>query len=92
MNLIYNNKFSSAGKHLTINDRVIIKRMLDLNKSTLEIANVIGKSQRTVQREIKRGKTTIRNTYWEYIDIYSPYVAQDKYNAYIKTKVNLPRY
>ncbi len=91
MNLMYNNKFSSPGKHLTLNDRMIIKRMLDLNKSTLEISRVIGKSQRTIQRELKRGKTTIRNYLWEDVEVYSPHVAQDKYNTNIISKGKVPK-
>ncbi len=91
MNTLYYNKLNTKGKHLTINDRNIIKRMIDLNKSTLEIASVIGKSQRTIQREIKRGKTTIRNSLWEDIEIYSPAVAQDKYNKIIKNKGKTPK-
>ena len=91
MNTLYDNKFSSQNKHLSYNDRIIIERMFSLNKSTLDIAQAIGKSQRTIQREIKRGKATIRNHLWEDINIYAPRVAQDKYVTNVKGKGRTPK-
>lgn len=91
MNTLYDNKFSTQNKHLTYNDRIIIERMLSFNKSTLDIAQAIGKSQRTIQREIKRGTTTIRNSLWEDVNVYAPGVSQDKYNTIIKEKGRTPK-
>jgi len=91
MNTLYYNQFSSHNKHLSLNERIIIERMVGLKKSTLDIALTLGKSQRTIQREIKRGKTTIRNNLWEDVDVYAPIVAQDKYNVNIKNKGKTPK-
>ncbi|HIP33399.1 MAG TPA: helix-turn-helix domain-containing protein [Bacteroidia bacterium] len=50
MNTLYYNQFSSHNKHLSLNERIIIERMVGLKKSTLDIALTLGKSQRTILR------------------------------------------
>jgi IS30 family transposase len=52
------------GKHLTLEERKIIERMLRLGKSVKEIAEVLCRDETTIRREIKRGTVILlqRNT------------------------------
>ena len=54
------------------------------NKSKKEIAKLLAKSERTIRREIKRGLTTIKDSQWRDVSIYSADVSQAKYE-YNKT-------
>lgn len=53
-------------------------------KSKKEIAELLGKSERTIRREINRGKTIKKDYMWRDIEIYSAEIAQEKYE-YNKT-------
>lgn len=48
-------------------------------KSKKEIAELLHKSERTIRREINRGKVIIRGYLWEDVEEYSARIAQDKY-------------
>jgi len=54
--------------------------------SSKEIAQRLDKSERTIRRELKRGLTTILNTYLEEIEVYSADIANDKYLFNLKAK------
>ena len=49
-----------------------------------EIAILLHKSERTIRREIKRGKVIVRGYEWEEKEEYSAMIAQEKYD-YNKT-------
>ena len=85
MCLLNYNKKSVKYKHLNKIEREMIERWYNNEgKSKKEIAELLGKSERTIRREIKRGMTTIKNYQWEDVTIYSATVAQEKYD-YEKT-------
>ena len=74
-------------KHLNYTERTQIERWYNIDhKSCREIAMLLAKSIRTVQREINRGK--VKNLTSELIEIYvySADVAQQRYNYYIHSK------
>lgn len=74
-------------KHLTYSERVQIQRWFNKDmKTTKEIAILLNKSQRTIQREIKRGLVENRNYLWEVIYVYSADIAQNNYDYNIKAK------
>ncbi len=54
--------------------------------SSKEIAQRLDKSDRTIRRELKRGLTTILNTYLEEIEVYSADIDNDKYLFNLRAK------
>ena len=77
----------SKNKHLSYAERIRIEVMVRDNKSTEYIAKLIGCGQRTVQRELQRGKVQLlEGRTWEYYDSYSAYAAQRKYDECKQTK------
>ena len=74
-------------KHLNYTERTQIERWYNIeHKSCTEIAKLLNKSVRTIQREIKRGK--VKNLTSELIEIYvySADISQQKYNYFIHSK------
>ena len=74
-------------KHLNYTERTQIERWYNIDhKSCAEIAKLLNKSIRTIQREINRGK--VKNLTSELIEIYvySADVAQQRYDYYIHSK------
>lgn len=69
-------------KHLTYRDRLRIEIYLREKQSSAEIAAKIGVSQRTIQREIKRGQVQqLNGATWEYYWRYDADVAQNGYRT-----------
>ncbi len=68
-------------KHLSYRERLRIEVMLKDKGSTKEIAQAIGCSQRTVQREQQRGQIQQLSTALEYFSIYDADYAQNDYIA-----------
>lgn len=67
-------------KHLTYRERVKIEVLLKQKQSTQEIAEFLGRSQRTIQREIKRGQVQqLNGATWEYYMAYSADLGHVKY-------------
>lgn len=66
-------------KHLTEKERYQIEAYLKAGMSTKVIAELVGKSIRTIQREIQRGKTEQLTSEWKTIYVYKADVAQMKY-------------
>jgi len=80
-------KYDGKNKHLTYKDRLRIEVMIRQGVSTKEIGINIGKHQRTVQRELKRGKIQqLNGTTWEYYHIYDADTAQRKYLLEMEAK------
>ncbi len=69
------------GKHLTLIERAKIETYLSLGYSKTKIAQLIGVSRRTIQREIKRGWVEgLQKSDLSLYDAYSAQKAQRKYN------------
>ena len=69
------------GKHLTLIERAKIETYLGLGYSKTKIAQLIGVSRRTIQREIKRGWVEgLQKSDLSLYDAYSAQKAQRKYN------------
>lgn len=49
--------YTPKGKHLTIDNRRLIERWKNENKSNREIAGLLGKAPQTIHNEVKRGTT-----------------------------------
>ena len=63
-------------KHLNYTERTMIERWYNIEKrSCSEIAKLLNKSVRTIQREINRGKVRNLTTQLIEIYVYSAYVA-----------------
>lgn len=69
------------GKHITLIERGKIEAYFKLGYSKSKIAELIGVSRRTIQREIKRGWVEgLQNSDLSIYDTYSAQKAQNKYN------------
>ena len=67
-------------KHITFAERTMIETWYNQDKkSKKEIAVLLHKSERTVRREINRGKVIVRGYEWEDKEEYSAIIAQNKY-------------
>ena len=70
------------GKHLTLVEKGKIEAYFKMGISKTKIADLIGVSRRTIQREIQRGWVTgLQNTDLSTYEIYS---AQKSHNRYLK--------
>lgn len=63
-------------KHLTERDRYKIEALIAAKQSTKSISEQIGCSQRTIQRELQRGRVTQLNKGYEFIEVYKADVGQ----------------
>ena len=67
----------SSFSHITLEQRKLIRRMLDENKSKTEIAREVGTNRATIYREIERGSVD---------GVYDPECAQQAYRAQLANK------
>ena len=80
MCLLNYNKKEEKYKHLTYAERTMIETWYNSDKkSKREIAELLHKSERTIRREINRGKIIIRDYDWSEKEEYSARKAQDAY-------------
>lgn len=82
-----NNTKSKKGKHLEYSERQSIERWFNKDRRTkVEIAELLDRTEKTIRNEIKRG--LVKNLTTELIEIwvYSAYVAQQKYEYYLRAK------
>lgn len=87
MCLLNYNKNRNKYKHLTYTERAMIETWYNSDKkSKKEIAKLLHKSERTIRREINRGKVIIRGYLWEEVEEYSARVAQNKYEYEMTSK------
>lgn len=87
MCLLNYNRKSNKYKHISVIERTMIERWYNKEKrSKKEIADLLGKSERTIRREIKRGKIIVKGYQWEDKEEYSSRVSQKKYEYNIKAK------
>ena len=68
---------SRKGKHLTRDERMIIERMSRGDRSPRDIAAVLDRHQRTIERELSRGRVTHKDTEWREHMVYSSDRGQD---------------
>lgn len=74
-------------KHVNYVERTQIERWYNIeHKKKSEIARLLNKSERTMRREINRGKIIIKDQLWRDKEIYSADTAQRKYDYNIKAK------
>ena len=74
-------------KHLTYTERTMIERWYNKDKkSKKEIAKLLNKSERTIRREIKRGKVITKDALWRDVKEYSAEIAQEEYKENLKAK------
>ncbi|MDF9867862.1 IS30 family transposase, partial [Bacilli bacterium PM5-3] len=87
MCLLNNNISRKKYKHLTFNERTMIERWYNIDKRSItNIAELLNKSDRTIRREIKRGKTQNLTTNLEVIEVYSATIAEEKYQENLRAK------
>lgn len=67
------------GKYFTENERYKLEGFLDAGMKIKDIAELLGKCERTIYNEIKRGEITLRNTDYTERTVYQADVAQRKY-------------
>ena len=79
MGHLHFSKETHKNKHLTYRERLRIEVMLKEKKSTIEISKAIGCSQRTIQRERRRGQVQFLNTHLEQYHLYDADYAQNDY-------------
>lgn len=80
MCLLDYNKKNKKHKHITFAERTMIETWYNSDhKTKKEIAELLHKSERTIRREINRGKVIIRNYDWTEKEEYSAQIAQEKY-------------
>lgn len=77
-------------KHLTLNDRQTIERMLLNGFSKKEISMAVGCSVRTVYYEIKRATYIHTNSDLTEEERYNPEAAEEAYRAHLKAKGRKP--
>ena len=74
-------------KHINYVERTQIERWYNIeHRRKAEIAKLLNKSERTIRREINRGKIVIKDQLWRDKQIYSADTAQRKYNYNIQAK------
>ena len=82
MGHLYCSREEHKSKHLSYRDRIKIEIMLKAKASTKDICEAIGCSQRTIQRERKRGQVQqLNGSTWEYYYKYDADYAQNDYTA-----------
>lgn len=76
------------GTHFKWEERLILQRLLYKSKITSpqKLASILGKSKRTIQREIKRGWETFKASDLSHYEAYSPDVAQRIYEENLRAK------
>lgn len=74
-------------KHLTWTQRLQLESFLTAKMPVKEICKILGVSNSTIYREIKRGKyERLDGNTWIYHTAYSPDIAQEKYNINLSAK------
>jgi len=65
------------GKHLNREERLVIERMFRAGRPALDIAAVLGRHQRTIERELKRGTVEHKDSEWRIKTVYNSDRGQD---------------
>ena len=70
-------KSSRKGKHLTRSERVVIEKMSRGGIPPRDIAAVLGRHRRTIERELVRGRVEHKDSEWRVHQVYSSDRGQD---------------
>ncbi len=83
-----NTEDNRKGKHLTWDDRVTIDALAAAGIPAKDIASIVGKSRRTIERELARGRVLHKDSEWREKMVYSCDRGQDVHdlNATAKGK------
>lgn len=74
-------------KHLIYVERTMIERWYNKDKKSVkEIAKLLNKSERTIRRELNRGKVITKDSLWRDVKGYSAQIAQEAYKENLKAK------
>ena len=73
-------------KHLTYTQRLQIETLLKVKTPVKTIADTLGVHKSTIYREIKRGLYTRLTSEYEFIESYSPDIADKEYRNHLKAK------
>ena len=77
---------SGEKKHLKEKERYQIEALVKAKKAVKEIAEIIGCSRRTIEREMKRGKVVQLTSEYEYVEVYKADVGQRVHEERAKNK------
>ena len=72
--------------HLTWNDRLTIEKMLKAGCSIVQISKALGVCRRTIYYEVKRGTCVQQTSEYEFVEVYSPDIAEQKYRDNLSAK------
>lgn len=87
MGHLHDTKNERRNKHFNYKERLRIEVMNKEKLGTLEISKAIGCSQRSVQRELKRGKVMqLESSTWIYYETYSADISQNRYEQENQSK------
>ena len=59
------------GKHLNREERLVIERMSRAGRPARDITAVLGRHQRTIERELKRGAVEHKDSEWRIKTVYN---------------------
>ena len=77
---------SGEKNHLKEKERYQIEALVKAKKAVKEIAEIIGCSRRTIEREMKRGKVVQLTSEYEYVEVYKADVGQRVHEERAKNK------
>jgi len=86
MGHLHCNSKRKKNKHLDYRERLKIEVLHKEGKDPKEISKAIGCTERTIQRELKRGEVSQVTSLWEEYDSYSAEIAQNKYRGAMEGK------
>lgn len=73
-------------EHFGWEQRLELERMLKRKIPKTQIAIALGKCLRSIYYEIERGKCRVLTKEYEFVDQYSPKIAEDRYQEYLRLK------
>lgn len=83
MGQIHRIKKRRKGKHIQYKERQLIEYLVNKNYpkkiSAVKLKDIIGCSESTIRRELKRGKVILRTSTWEEYESYDANIAQKHY-------------
>ena len=73
-------------KQLTHDDRLAIEALVKAGHSKREIADIVEVHISTIYRELKRGRCTTKTTDLIMVEVYSPEIAEQRYQNHLREK------
>lgn len=73
-------------KHFTWDQRLTLERMLKMGFTRSAIANALDKCERSIYYEINRGLCVQQTSEYEFIEVYCPEIAEQRYRGLLKEK------